>query len=157
MKIEKSKLGYVWLLGIALLAVVLIGTNTVQATVTEGCTPGYWKNHQNAWPSTYLPSGLVTTYFTEAFGAPAGMTLLEALQGGGGPGAEGAERILLRAATAALLNAASFGQPGGTPFVDVSYVKDFVVNPALNTEDRNTMLAAATLLDGWNNMGCPLN
>jgi len=78
------------------------------------------------------------------------LTLLQALQGGGGPGIAGAQQILLRAATAALLNAA--GVPDyGLLTGDVT----FMVNQALATNDRSQILALATQLDNLNNRVCP--
>lgn len=129
----------------------------------EGCTPGYWRNHTglgpgrqaNAWaPTGYSPGQLVTSVFGSA--APyvgAGDTLLDALQYGGGAGTAGGARILLRAAVAALLNAAH-------PAVDyprsaASVISD--VNAALASNNRNTMLTLAEALDADNNRGCPLS
>ena len=88
-----------------------------------------------------------------AFPSQAANSLLQALQGGGGPGLEGGARILLRAAVAALLNAAH---------PDVDYPRTTAqiladVNSALTSGNRNTMLNLATALDNDNNIGCPLN
>jgi Prealbumin-like fold domain len=84
---------------------------------SEGCTPGYWKNHPDMWPAPWTPD----TPFSDAFGMDpcisggAGMTLMEALnlQGGG-------KKALTRHAAAAFLNAA-------TPEVD-SYTTGWVVS-----------------------------
>jgi hypothetical protein len=115
----------------------------------DGCTPGYWKNHLGSW-SGYSPSATLTS----VFGAGAlGGTLLEGLSFGGGSGLDGAKRILLRAAVAALLNAAS-------PDVDYTRTTASViadVTAALNSNDRSTILALALALDADNNLGCPLN
>jgi hypothetical protein len=63
----------------------------------EGLTPGYWKNHLAAWgPTGYVP----TQYFDNVFGVGPHVTLLKALQTGGG-----GAKALGRHATAALLNA----------------------------------------------------
>lgn len=65
----------------------------------EGCTPGYWKNHLEAWACTgYSPDDDFATVFGVAPSFTA--TLLEALQMGGG-----GEKALARHAAAALLNA----------------------------------------------------
>ncbi len=67
----------------------------------EGCTPGYWKNHLSAW----VPTGYATTddfdiaFSTDYFNPD--ITLLKAVNLGGG----GVNR-LARHGTAALLNAA---------------------------------------------------
>ena len=119
----------------------------------EGCTPGYWKNHTDSWaPTGYSPSQTVSSVFTNPpfFG---GNTLLQALQGGGGSGVQGATKILLRAATASLLNSAHPAVSFGMSSADVISA----VNAALASNDRATMLALAGDLDDANNGGCPLN
>jgi hypothetical protein len=80
-------------------------------------------------------------------------TLLDALNYQGGNGTTGAAQILLRAAVAALLNAAN-------PNVDYPRTVAEViadVNAALASGDRSVILALATALDADNNLGCPLN
>ncbi|HEV2856454.1 MAG TPA: hypothetical protein VHC97_26945 [Thermoanaerobaculia bacterium] len=122
----------------------------------EGCTPGYWKNHTGSWAASgYSPSQTVVSVFSgaSAFPSLASQTLLQALQGGGGPGTLGAAKILLRAATAALLNAA---HPGvDYPRISTQIISD--VNAALASNNRDAMLALATALDNDNNGGCPLS
>lgn len=124
----------------------------------EGCTPGYWKNHTGAWLNGYSPGDEVADVFVEAAAYPDlnddgdDDTLLDALNFHGGPRDKGAARILLRAAVAAVLNAAH---------PDVSYprLKDDViedVDDALDSGDRATMIALAGALDIDNNQGCPL-
>ena len=121
---------------------------------TEGCTPGFWKNHPAAWAATGYSSGAtVKSVFSSAFGTDANVTLLAALDFGGGPGAAGAQRNLLRAAVAALLNAAN---------ADVDYPMTTAeiiaaVNTAIASNNRATMLALASDLDAKNNLGCPIN
>jgi hypothetical protein len=65
----------------------------------EGCTPGYWKKHTGTavWGTTYSPTG---SYFDEVFGVGPHITLLQALETGGG-----GFNALGRHAVAALLNA----------------------------------------------------
>ena len=80
-------------------------------------------------------------------------TLLQALNFQGGTTTLAAARILLRAAVAALLNAAS-------PDVDYPLTVAQViaqVNAALASGDRSTMLSLANQLDQFNNLGCPLD
>jgi hypothetical protein len=122
----------------------------------EGCTPGYWKNHEAAWETTGYSAGqTVVSVFSDAAGYPdlAAATLIDALSFDGGSGEEGAAGSLLRAAVAALLNASH---------ADVNYpwtaseVVD-MVNDALATHDRDTTLALMESLDADNNAGCPLN
>lgn len=125
-------------------------------TGDEGCTPGYWKNHTESWAGTgYSPSQKTNTVFSgaNAFPSLGNQTLLQSLQGGGGSGTLGSAKILLRAAVAALLNAAH-------PGVDYTRSASQIisdVNAALASNNRNTMLALATRLDDDNNLGCPLN
>jgi hypothetical protein len=126
---------------------------TVIVTVPcgEGCTPGFWKTHTALWPDGILPTDTIGDYFTGA--APyENTTLLEALSFEGGKNLNGAKRILLRAAVAALLNSAS---------PDVDYVMSTAevidaVNEALASNSRSTMLELAGELDEANNAGCPL-
>lgn len=142
-----------WELGILRLPLV---TTPPPEPGDEGCTPGYWKNHTGSWAASgYSPSQTVSSVFSGAGAFPslAGQTLLQALQGGGGPGTLGAAKILLRAATAALLNAAHPGVDYTRTAADI--IAD--VNAALASGSRDRMLALASALDGDNNLGCPLS
>lgn len=78
-------------------------------------------------------------------------SLLQALAFVGGSGANGAKRILLRAAVAALLNSTSVNYPLTTSEVIT------MTSNAMGTGDRGTMLSLAAELDALNNLGCPLN
>ncbi|HEX2187978.1 MAG TPA: hypothetical protein VHG51_03720 [Longimicrobiaceae bacterium] len=130
-----------------------------EQTGGEGCTLGYWKqrHHHDSWTG-YTTGQQLNTVFDFAGGASAfaslgGDSFLAALDYKGGPNATAAARLMLKQAVAALLNAASG---------DVDYAMttaDIVaeVNAALDTADRDTMLALAGRLDGFNNAGCPLN
>ncbi|MDH4352903.1 MAG: hypothetical protein OEW41_02865 [Actinomycetota bacterium] len=145
----------------AALAVTALAAVPASATGVgnEGCTPGYWKNHTDNWEEAQ-PTALLSSIYTQARANVAGKTLEQALDGGGGPGADGAAVILARAATAAWLNAAhdGLGYPwqrlsanaGNPPLVAT-------VNAAFASGSRSTMLALATQLDNDNNLGCPLN
>lgn len=121
----------------------------------QGCTPGFWKNRGlsiGEWAlAGYNPSANVTTVFNNVRPAQAGASLHQALSFGGGPGLDGGQKILLRAAVAALLNAAH---------PDVSYpVSAASVISQVNTAlggTRAAMLSLAETLDGYNNAGCPL-
>jgi hypothetical protein len=130
-------------------------TNTPTPPPMEGCTPGYWRQsqHFDSWVG-YTQAQTLESVFDvpDAFGLD-NATLLQALGFGGGSGTTGAARILLRAAVAALLNAAS-------PDVDyprsvASVIAD--VNAALASNNRSTMLNLAASLDADNNRGCPLD
>lgn len=68
---------------------------------SQGCTPGYWKNHIEDWPPTgYSPANFFNTVFGVSYFGPL-YTLDNAINQGGG----GVSR-LARHGTAALLNAA---------------------------------------------------
>ena len=143
-------------------------TIQVERRDPSGCTPGFWKQpayRNGVWSDddTYGPSDLVKNVFVLAVTGQVGrggnavdfdeMTLYDALGGGGGPGVAGAQQILLRAATAGLLN---------IQHEDVNYPKTAVqllneVNEALATEDRDEILALADELDDLNNEGCSIN
>lgn len=122
----------------------------------EGCTPGYWKNHTENWEE-YKPSTQLRYVFKDTMGTRfATVTLHEALSLKGGPGADGARQILLRAATASILNAAHEGL--GYPYRRLSgFAILSQVSAALQSGDRATMLELAKVLDEANNLGCPLN
>jgi cysteine-rich repeat protein len=116
------------------------------------CTPGYWKvpQHHDSWvPTGYVTGQSVDSVFADASHFPtlADDSLLDALQYGGGPGALGGAKILLRAAVAGLLNASH-------PDFDYTYTEAGLiaaVNAALATEDRGTMIALAGDIDDDNN------
>lgn len=143
-----------------------------QATVagdSQGCTPGYWKQaqHFDSWQEAQPGSSFENKFgFNATSGYLDGLTMLGALQGGGGQGLEGARKVLARAAAAAWLNAAydapdgsamlfpwrraaasEFGRPALVP----------TVRAALTGTDRQAMLDLAAWLDDDNNLGCPLN
>jgi hypothetical protein len=124
----------------------------------EGCTPGYWKNHTSNWEE-YSPTQTLGVVFNlpDALAKYRNVTLIDALSLKGGPGVDGGAQILLRAAVAAKLNAAHEGL--GYPLrreVEPGRIR-FRINTALNSLDRGTMISLATELDGYNNLGCPLN
>ena len=121
--------------------------------VSEGCTPGFWKNHHAQWQG-FTPTQEVGSVFTgcSVFTSLADDSLDGALRYSGGSGVLGGARIMLRACTAALLNEAHD---------EVDYGADGVVglcNTACATQNRNTMLGLGGLLDDANNDGlCPLS
>ncbi len=129
-------------------------TPTSTPKAGQGCTPGFWKNHTDVWPSAYSPSQSVVSVFSGASAFPglASASLVQALAFQGGPGAEGAAQILLRAAVSALLNSAALS---GYPFSTSSVIS--MTNSALSSGDRSTMLSLASDFDTANNLGCPFN
>lgn len=77
----------------------VLAPTVIEVGCTEGCTPGYWKNHIDSWIG-YLPDD----NFHEIFGVGPDITLLEALNEKGNT-----EASLNRYAVAALLNASAGG------------------------------------------------
>ncbi len=114
----------------------------------QGLTPGYWKNHLSAWPAPFNASttvagaGFVGSLYQD-------VSLSKALDGGGGPGVAGAQKILLRAAAAALLNATSSNV--NYPLSSAQVLAQ--TNAAIASGDRGTMLELAATLDAYNNLG----
>jgi hypothetical protein len=130
-----------------------ITTVTTTTPGNEGCTPGFWKQpqHFDSWPDgidpltfTLADAGFVGTGNQDT-------TLLAALSFQGGPTLQDAKNILMRAAAAAYLNSIAVDYPLSTAEV-VS-----MVNDALASGDRATILALAGVLDANNNGagGCP--
>jgi len=139
---------------------VEISTHTECSAVVEclpvpkaGCTPGFWKNCTIHWQLTgYRTDQTVGSVFSlgNCCTSLGNVNLLDALSFRGGSEVCGGARILLRAAVAALLNAAS-------PEVDYPLTAEDViasVNAALNSCDRGAMIALASELDRNNNLGC---
>lgn len=113
----------------------------------EGFTPGFWKNHPEAWDG-YMPSDLIGDVFNVHCDL-ADDTLMDALNYHGGSGLYGSARILLRAATAAILNGAHADVD--YPLTDSEVID--LVNDALASHDRGTILDLADQLDIYNNYG----
>jgi len=140
---------------------ILVATPAGATSIgTEGCSPGYWKNHLDSWEE-YTPASTVRNQHWIASTSPLAKynawTFEQALQGGGGPGIDGAAKILLRASTAAYLNAAHEGV--GYPyrrFTDPGTLK-VQIQTAFASLDRDQILALASMLDKANNLGCPLS
>ena len=129
----------------------------VEVPEGDGCTPGYWKNHVGSWvPTGHHPTDTLGSLFSSASSINADFaakTLGQALRFKGGNGIAGAARILTRIATASVLNASHPGVDFGASEAEVVAA----VNAALDSLNRDTMLALAGDLDAANNAGCPLN
>ena len=123
----------------------------------QGCTPGYWKANVKKGAGEWALAGYSPAQTVGSAGFAAGSfngdSLLEALEYGGGSGVDGATRNLLRAAVAALLNAAN--PTVEYPRTAASIIAD--VNAAIAGGDRAAILALAGALDADNNLGCPIN
>jgi hypothetical protein len=116
----------------------------------EGCTPGFWKNHPDAWLSTAFSPGddFDATFGRDAFNPD--ITLQEALELKGG----GLNR-LARTAAAALLNASS---------TDVNYplsVAEVIdkYQAAFDSGNKQDVNNQGTEFDDFNNLSstCPAN
>jgi hypothetical protein len=102
----------------------------------KGCTPGFWKNHLDAWPTGYSPDDdFDATFGVDLFDPD--ITLEEAVNAKGGK-----ENKLARHGTAALLDAAH-------PHVDYPYSMAEVI-AAVQAGDADTLVAA-------NEGFCPLD
>jgi hypothetical protein len=136
-------------------AVALLGAMAMpgaQATGTDGCTPGFWKTHPEAWPADYTPgqnmSGVLQIDFTTA-GLPSNVSFQTALSFTGGSGVTGGAKILLRATAAAFLNAAVDDSLLWYPL----HRDDMRVMVQDAWGDRADMIALASYFDGLNNLG----
>ncbi|MFC1981024.1 hypothetical protein ACFLVN_02115 [Chloroflexota bacterium] len=114
----------------------------------EQLTPGFWKQpqHVSSWVG-YSPNDTVVSVFDKASGSLAEQTLLEALNFNGGKGSKGANKILMRAAVAALLNAEH-------PNIDYPLTSNEIINSingVINPGDRETVIDLADMLDAYNN------
>jgi hypothetical protein len=109
-----------------------------------GCSHGYWKNHSGSWVGPYSPSTPFSEVFEDAF---PGLTLLEALQqGGGGLNALGREAV------AGLLNAASPTVP--YPLPDREIIDRFDAAHPGTKQEYNQLKDE---IEAFNQLGCPLN
>ncbi len=127
----------------------------------QGCTPGYWKNHINAWifyvPGQTIESALDPNQVWWWQSLPVEVaelgldTLIDALKYHGGPGIEGAARILLRQLVAGLLNARD-------PNVNYWTIGNFMslARSALIVVSRDGYIQRAGEFTFWNELGCPL-
>ena len=128
----------------------------------QGCTPGFWKanadkKQANAWPTN--PNTLLGTVFnippclsgcSQNF---ANLTLRQALSLQGGNDLCGKAEILLRIATGSYLN--SLSSCVQFPVSTGALVTE--VNGILASCDGSQFTTESTKLDGFNNLGCPLN
>jgi hypothetical protein len=144
------------LAAVAVLASAAIATQAPSASAWD-CTPGYWKNHTSVWPGmatsksgatlNLSPSTRVGDVFPGAK-VTADWTLLQALQGNGGPGTDGAEIILVRAAAARLLNAGFDHEKAALDRIPAD------TSAAITSGDRPTMIALGKRYDILNNGVC---
>jgi hypothetical protein len=131
---------------VLLLTLAFVG---VASACEYGCTPGYWKNHPDAWPCLN-PDSIMVPPDTDLNGDGQADTFMDALNYKGGSGDIGAERILLRAGVAAYLNECAFRSeefPNDWQDEFFGYLDD----PA---GQRDNMLGLADYLDSLNNGVC---
>jgi len=148
-----KKTGKILVLGvisILLFSGMLGASATINGGEPGGLTPGFWKNlkHVEHWTS-FSPSDQVEGVFDlPSELSSLDVSLMAALKFGGGKGALGMARSLLRAAVAAILNDAH-------PDIEYQYVGDIIddVNNALASLDRDTMETLKDTLDEANNYG----
>jgi hypothetical protein len=122
----------------------------------EGCSHGYWKNHEGSWPATgYSTNQKVSSVFSQASLYPSlgNATLHESLSFNGGPDVTAAAANMLKQATGSLLNSAHAGVD--FPWTTAQLISD--VDAALASKNSSVLLGLASDLDKANNLGCPLN
>ena len=124
-------------------------TVIVEPCADEGCTLGYWKNHTDRWCESYRTCDLFGAVFVNAPPNLANLTLLEALNLGGG-----GINNLARQAVAALLNACS-DEVDYAGYSDDPQLVINAVNAAFRTGGKEPGMLAYQL-DVLNNSGCPL-
>jgi hypothetical protein len=157
------RFGPVLLMGV-MLAGVLPGVALAGPVGNEGCTPRHWRTHQDDWPKAGITHPQETDtirsrqtvsqfFYTDPAIPQADHTLRRALRYEKGPGVNGARRSLLRAAVAAVLNAADDRM--GYPLHRTAFLPQ--VRDALASRDRGAMLALKRELGGYNRLGCPLS
>ncbi|HEV7331534.1 MAG TPA: hypothetical protein VGN63_10890 [Flavisolibacter sp.] len=128
--------------------------------VFQGCTPGYWKNHPQAWGCGYTTESMFFTVFngiTNKQGLSPDLKLGQAVDLGGGN-----YNALSRHAVAALLNACHNNVK--YPYTQAQ-IKS-VVAQMFNNKNATVTLGNSTFkgvealkneFDRANNLGCPLN
>lgn len=132
--------------------VLVTWTNTLIPTGGEGCTPGYWKNHAGIYSVSKggqkKPSSWVgyspTEYFDDVFGVGPHVTLITALDTGGG-----GEAALGRHAVAALLSAAH-------PGIDYDRTVAQVIAMVQGAYASGDFEGVKDTLATFNEQGCPL-
>ena len=166
MKLKKSiLLGALFAFGFTIFTV-----SPLFAPFNEGCTPGFWKNHNNLWPvltgiAMDAKLGDVFLLPTDPPESPpawwsmyANDSLLDALSYPGGGGLQGAIRIFLRHATAAALNSyAGLVTQGGIHYRSPAFIIPLIDGTLMTGGFRGDFLGVKNLLDMWNNMGCPFD
>lgn len=125
-----------------------------------GRIPGYWKNHTDDWSTQYAPDDFLQDIFTipevlltngvlDNDSIPGKDTLLSTLTYQGGVTLKGASQILLRAASAAVLNEVYYGRNyPGAPSVEYLIARTNVV---LASQNKAQYIVLAGYFEKWNN------
>jgi len=144
------------------MVLVLNGSGSIDDLIVQcdalgdGCSRRFWKRNASAWQATsYTPDQSVESVFAAASAFGSGSKrLLRALGfNQRGSGAAGGAKILLRAAVASVLNASH--PEVGFPTRERDLIR--AVNEALESGDRDGMIALADELAANNSLGCPLD
>ena len=166
---------YILLATCVVLFIGMSSATCVRGLDCGGLSHGYYKNHESAWVG-YDPGDKIIDVFPSAQPFVSNTdTLRMALRYKGGNGVDGAERILLRQAVAAILNNADPGIPyyygywgteGPGDDITLPYIipPDFtrekneanikaIVNTVISRQDRDEMLFWASVFDHYNNIG----
>ena len=122
-----------------------------------GCGHGFWKNHEEAWPTTYATATLGDVFTLNGeFATLAGDSLMAALNYPNEPGQSkttfGKGKILLIQAVAAVFNSVVFG--GAYPFSTEAI--QLAVDDALAAGEAAQMLTLKDEYDAANNSYCSL-
>jgi hypothetical protein len=117
---------------------------------TQGCTPGYWRNHADRWVGVAPAADFDATFGVDLFDPNVTLGWAIWAQGGG-------NNAFARHATAALLNA-----HGGVPnadgtTVDYPYTVALVIQMVQDAVANGTIEATKDLFDTANNLCCPLS
>jgi len=121
----------------------------------EGCTPGYWKNHEDCWIG-YEPDDKIVDVFTLSSyweGVFGDDTLLQALSYSSGNSTAEVGMKLMSHAVAGLLNSANSNI--NYPMLEGDIIS--AVYNALETYDPDTIEDLKDQFDYYNNAGCPID
>ncbi len=145
------------LLAVALVAIPVVTMASPAAACVYGFSPGYWKNHPNAW-CVYEPTGDDATTFSDVFTgvlptgpkgySSADPTLMQILNKGGG-----GVFAFMRQAVCQLLNttAVDCSVTGHTDWL-ISLVDAVLANPnGMITHSGNNFVMLTMNMEGWKN------
>jgi hypothetical protein len=116
---------------------------------TQGCTPGYWRNHVDRWVGAAHTDDFDTTFGVDLFSPD--ITLGDALKF---PQTYG---VFAFHATAALLNSYGGVPNGDGTTVDYPYTTAEVISMVQYAVANDTINATKDLFAAANELGCPLS